>query len=48
MTLKRKAIYVSWESFATKRIIIIKRPKTRVSLKRKKKNKYKFTQKERS
>ena len=48
MTLKRKAIYVSWQGFATKRIIIIKRPKIHVSLKRKKKNKSKFTQEERS
>jgi len=29
---------VSWQGFATKRIIIVKRPKTHVSLKRKKKN----------
>jgi len=35
MTLKRKAIYVSWQGSATKRIISIKRPRTHVSLKKK-------------
>jgi len=34
---KKEAIYVSWESFATKGIISDKRPKTDVSLKERRK-----------